>query len=234
MQTSGPVMAKGLEDTAFYRDSGMLALKEVGSDLHENFQGIPVGAWHEFCARIASDWPATMTTLSTHDTKRSEDVRARLVALLELRDEWQPAIGRWNVLAGGFLDDRSLSFIWQHLVAAWPISQDRLQAYLEKANREAKLHTSWTEPDPLFERAVHDFVASAYANQDLMADIGDFVTEHLQTPGRSNSLSQKLLQLTMPGSRTSTRAASSRASPSSTRTTGARSTTTYGGAPWPS
>jgi (1->4)-alpha-D-glucan 1-alpha-D-glucosylmutase len=199
MQTSGPVMAKGVEDTAFYRDHGMLALKEVGSDLHVNADGISVAAWHEWCARLASDWPATMTTLSTHDTKRSEDVRARLVALLELRDEWSEAVEAWNASAGGEVAGPQRSFIWQHLVCGWPISQERLQAYLEKANREAKLFTTWTEPDASFEAAVRDFVAGIYADHELIVDIGGFVSEHVRTPGLSNSLSQKLMQLTMPG-----------------------------------
>jgi (1->4)-alpha-D-glucan 1-alpha-D-glucosylmutase len=199
MQTSGPVMAKGVEDTAFYRDPGVLALKEVGSDLHVNADGVSIVVWHAWCARLARDWPATMTTLSTHDTKRSEDVRARLVALLELRDEWSTAVEEWNSRTVGTVAGPQRSFIWQHLVAAWPISQDRLQAYLEKANREAKLFTTWTEPDPTFEAAVRDFVASIYADHDLVVDIGGFVKTHVRAPGRSNSLSQKLLQLTMPG-----------------------------------
>jgi (1->4)-alpha-D-glucan 1-alpha-D-glucosylmutase len=140
-----------------------------------------------------------MTTLSTHDTKRSEDVRARLVALLELPDEWRAASAGWNDRAVGSLAHAQRSFVWQHLVAAWPISQDRLQAYLEKANREAKLFTTWTEPDEEFEASVRSFVAGIYADHDLIADIGRFVAEHVRGPGLSNSLSQKLLQLTMPG-----------------------------------
>jgi (1->4)-alpha-D-glucan 1-alpha-D-glucosylmutase len=199
MQTSGPVMAKGVEDTAFYRGPGLLALKEVGSDLYVNADGISVTAWHEWCARLAADWPATMTTLSTHDTKRSEDVRARLVALLELRDEWWQAVDGWNASAVGGLSGSLRSFIWQHLVCAWPISQERLQGYVEKANREAKLVTTWTEPDASFEAAVRNFVAGIYADHELIVDIGGFVKEHVRAPGRSNSLSQKLLQLTMPG-----------------------------------
>jgi (1->4)-alpha-D-glucan 1-alpha-D-glucosylmutase len=199
MQTAGPVMAKGVEDTTFYRDPGVLALKEVGSDLHVNHHGLSVSAWHDWCGRLAADWPATMTTLSTHDTKRSEDVRARLAALLELREKWSTAVAGWNARAAGTLAGPQRSFIWQHLVAAWPISQDRLQAYLEKANREAKLFTTWTEPDPSFEAAVRDFVAGIYADHDLVVDVGGFVKDHVRAPGLSNSLAQKLLQLTMPG-----------------------------------
>jgi len=200
MQTAGPVMAKGVEDTAFYRDPGMLALKEVGSDLYRNWEGLGLAPWHRFCEQLAHDWPATMTTLSTHDTKRSEDVRARLVALLELQEEWAAAMVRWHravPLATPFPWIRS--FIWQNLVAAWPITEERLQAYLVKANREAKLSTSWTEPNSGFEASVRSYVEHIYANDDLMNDIGDFVSEHLRGPGLSNSLSQKLLQLTMPG-----------------------------------
>jgi (1->4)-alpha-D-glucan 1-alpha-D-glucosylmutase len=140
-----------------------------------------------------------MTTLSTHDTKRSEDVRARLLALLELQDEWSRAVDGWNARAVGPLGSSQRSFIWQHLVCAWPISLDRLQAYLQKANREAKLFTTWTEPDEDFEAAVRDFVAGIYADHDLIVDIGDFVKEHVRSPGLSNSLAQKLLQLMMPG-----------------------------------
>jgi (1->4)-alpha-D-glucan 1-alpha-D-glucosylmutase len=199
MQTAGPVMAKGVEDTTFYRDPGVLALKEVGSDLHVNADGVTVAAWHAWCARLAADWPATMTTLSTHDTKRSEDVRARLVALLELGDEWRAAVADWNARAGGTLGHPQRSFIWQHLVCAWPIAQDRLQDYLEKANREAKLFTTWTEPDHDFEAAVRDVVAGIYADHELVVELGGFVKDHVRTPGLSNSLSQKLMQLTMPG-----------------------------------
>jgi (1->4)-alpha-D-glucan 1-alpha-D-glucosylmutase len=140
-----------------------------------------------------------MTTLSTHDTKRSEDVRARLLALLDLNETWHDAFRDWHSQSPRFTDLRRDYFIFETLVAAWPISQDRLQAYFEKANREAKLDTTWTEPDEPFERAVRQAIASIYANDELMADIGRFVSEHVRAPGLSNSLSQKLLQLTMPG-----------------------------------
>jgi (1->4)-alpha-D-glucan 1-alpha-D-glucosylmutase len=199
MQTAGPVMAKGVEDTAFYRDPGVLALREVGNDLYVNSEGLDANVWHAFCGRIAADWPATMTTLSTHDTKRSEDVRARLIALLELRSEWRAVVPGWCEAVGSDLGGRDQSFIWQTMVAGWPISEDRLQAYVEKANREAKLRTTWTEPDPVYERLVHDHIARSYANLGLMDDIGRFVDEQVREPGLSNSLSQKLMQLTMPG-----------------------------------
>jgi (1->4)-alpha-D-glucan 1-alpha-D-glucosylmutase len=200
MQTAGPVMAKGVEDTAFYRDAEMLALKEVGSDLYRIWEGLEPAPWHRFCEQLASDWPATMTTLSTHDTKRSEDVRARLVTLLELPEEWQTAVAEWQ-RAIGLMSSRPRirSFIWQNLVAAWPISEERLQAYLVKANREAKLATTWTEPNASFEESVHRYIERIYANDALMNDINRFVAENVRAPGLSNSLSQKLLQLTMPG-----------------------------------
>jgi (1->4)-alpha-D-glucan 1-alpha-D-glucosylmutase len=199
MQTVGPAHAKGVEDTAFYRDPGRLALKEVGVDLATDDDGRSPWYFHTWCQRIAADWPATMTTLSTHDTKRSEDVRARLMALLDLKETWRDAFRDWHGRSSRHLDVRLDYFVFQTIVGAWPIAEDRLQSYFEKANREAKLDTTWTEPNEDFEQRVREHIHSIYTNDELMADIGRFVEDHARSPGVSNSLSQKLLQLTMPG-----------------------------------
>ena len=199
-QTTGPATAKGVEDAAFYRYLRLVALNEVGGDPGEF--GRDVSEWHEFCARTARDWPATMTTLSTHDTKRSEDVRARLLVLAEIPDEWERAVTRWRDRVRG-ADANTDYLLWQTLVGAWSpasgLSADRLLRYLHKATKEAKERTSWTDPDESFESAVRRQVEQIYADDDLLADVAGWVDEHLVEPGRSNSLAQKLLQLTMPG-----------------------------------
>ena len=195
-QTTGPTMAKGVEDTAFYRYFRLTALNEVGGD--PGVFGIPPDDFHAWCERVSRDWPATMTTLSTHDTKRSEDVRARLLALAELPAEWGEAVTAWRV--GHQFGDPALEYLfWQSLVGAWPIPADRMAAYVEKASREAKQRTSWTDPDPDYDGALQDFVRGVFADADLLTDVGQWVEEHLLRPGRINALAQKALQLTMPG-----------------------------------
>jgi (1->4)-alpha-D-glucan 1-alpha-D-glucosylmutase len=198
-QTTGPVMAKGVEDTAFYRYHRLVALNEVGGD--PGTFGSGVEAWHEHCARLATDWPTAMTTLSTHDTKRSEDVRARLLVLAEIPDEWRAAVTRWRAAAQRHAppDANADYLFWQTLVGAFPIEAGRLQDYMTKATHEAKQRTSWTDPDVEYDAAVRDYVAAVLADTALVSDVADFVRTHLDAPGRSNALAQKLLQLTMPG-----------------------------------
>jgi (1->4)-alpha-D-glucan 1-alpha-D-glucosylmutase len=200
-QTTGPVTAKGVEDTAFYRYHRLVALNEVGGD--PGRFGRSVEDWHAFCARVADDWPATMTTLSTHDTKRSEDVRARLLVLAEMPTEWERAVARWRARVGG-VDADTEYLMWQTIVGTLSaegglIEQSRLTSYLEKANREAKQRTSWTDVNEPFEAAVRDLIASVYADAELMRDVGEWAHTHVLDAGRSNSLAQKLMQLTMPG-----------------------------------
>ena len=200
-QTTGPAMAKGVEDTAFYRYLRLVALNEVGGDPGEF--GRSVDDWHDYCARLARDWPATMTTLSTHDTKRAEDVRARLLVLAEIPLEWERAVSGWRDRVGS-VDPNTDYLLWQTFVGAHggktgPLPQQRLLDYLVKAAREAKERTSWTDPDEAFERGLADLVARIYADEDLLRDIDEWVHEHIAAPGHSNSLAQKLLQLTMPG-----------------------------------
>jgi (1->4)-alpha-D-glucan 1-alpha-D-glucosylmutase len=194
-QTSGPVMAKGVEDSAYYRWARFVALNEVGGD-PARF-GSTVAEFHHAQQRRAERYPESMTTLSTHDTKRSEDVRARLAVLAEMPDEWAQLVRR--LLHRHPLADRPLAhLVWQNLVGAWPLSRDRAHAYVEKAAREAGTSTTWTAPDEEFEGQLHALVDAAFDDEATHGAIEDVVTRI--TPfGWSNSLSQKLLQLTMPG-----------------------------------
>jgi (1->4)-alpha-D-glucan 1-alpha-D-glucosylmutase len=195
-QTCGPVMAKGVEDTTFYRYAPLLALNEVGSD--PSTWGTPVETWHAECARLQRDWPSTMTTLSTHDTKRSEDVRARLVLLSQRPRAWGEAVTEWAALLPHRIDAATEQIVWQTVVGAWPLSADRAAAYLLKAVREAKTHTSWTDPDSDYEHAVEEYVRALLADERLTSEIELFVAE-LAPAWVSTVLAQKLLQLTMPG-----------------------------------
>ena len=197
-QTTGPVMAKGVEDTAFYRYFRLSALNEVGGD--PGHVGMPIADWHAHCLRLADDWPRAMTTLSTHDTKRSEDVRARLLVLAEIPDEWATAVEQWRAAVRTEPLDANTDYLfWQTLVGAQPISAERLTAYLTKATREAKRHTSWIDPDQDYEHRLATYVQDVLGDHGLMTAVDRWVATHLHAPGASNSLSQKLLQLTMPG-----------------------------------
>ena len=194
-QTSGMVMAKGVEDTAFYRWNRMVALNEVGAD-PARFGSSPA-AFHSAQAARQSAYPGTMTTLSTHDTKRSEDVRARLAVLAELPGEWAAVLRRWS--AAHPLPERSLELLaWQNLVGAWPISAERFAAYLGKASKEAKLVTSHVEPVPEVDAAIAAWPTDVLGNSELVAEIEAFVAR-ISYPGWSNSLGQKLLQIAGPG-----------------------------------
>ncbi|GGS26423.1 malto-oligosyltrehalose synthase [Actinokineospora fastidiosa] len=194
-QTSGMVVAKGTEDTAFYRYTRFAALTEVGG-APERF-GVSVGEFHEAQARREARHPAAMTTLSTHDTKRSEDVRARLAVLSEIPDEWASAVRAWTRTHG--LPEETLNLLaWQTLVGAWPISAKRLTDYLLKAAREAKVATSWTDPDPEFEAAITAWPDQVLGDAALMARVRALV-DRITPAGWSNALGQKLLQLAGPG-----------------------------------
>ena len=204
-QTTGPVLAKGVEDTAFYRWSRLLALNEVGGD--PDRCGVTPGAFHAQAERLAADWPFTMTTLSTHDTKRQEDVRARLAVLAEMPERWGRRAAQWHqraVTSGVFgetaaaVDLDTEYLIWQTLVGAWPISGERLAGYLTKAIREADRRTSWTEPDAGYEAAVLGLAARALEDPGFSDSIGEFVTA-IAGDALANSLGAKLVQLTMAG-----------------------------------
>ncbi|ATO13478.1 malto-oligosyltrehalose synthase [Micromonospora sp. WMMA2032] len=194
-QLTGAVMAKGVEDTAYYRWSRFVALNEVGgSPAHF---GVPPAELHRFAAARQVRWPASMTTLSTHDTKRGEDVRARLAVLSEMPGRWAERVTDWMSRAP--LADPALAhLLWQTAVGAWPIERDRLHGYAEKAAREASVSTSWADPDPAFEHEMHALVDRMYDDPELHAQITAFADE-ITPAGWSNSLGQKLVQLTMPG-----------------------------------
>ncbi|WP_207929294.1 malto-oligosyltrehalose synthase [Actinomadura sp. 6K520] len=197
-QTSAPLSAKGVEDTAFYRWNRMAALNEVGGD-PARFSVSPED-FHSYCIRLARDWPSTMTTLSTHDTKREEDVRAWLSVLSEMPAEWAEAVDRWRQWGPGRspLEPDLEYLFWQMLVGAWPITIDRMQEFLTKAMREAKTRTSWVDGDPAYEEAVLEYARSVLANPDLVTDLTALVAK-LAPYARVNTLGQKLVQLAMPG-----------------------------------
>lgn len=202
-QTCGPVMAKGVEDTAFYRWFRLTALNEVGGD-PEHF-GVSPEEFHAFAARLNQHWPKTMTTLSTHDTKRSEDVRARLGVLSEQPAAWSEAVREWRRLSedhrSPLLDGSTEYLFWQTLFGTWddgPLPEDRLQAYLLKAIREAKRHTTWTSPDEEYEQTVADFATAVLNDQTVLESVRRFAGKQTEFV-RAATLGQKLVQLTMPG-----------------------------------
>jgi len=200
-QITGPAMAKGAEDTAFYRFHRLIAVNEVGGD-PAGF-GISVERFHHACAEALAHHPRSLLATSTHDTKRSEDVRARLLLLSEMPEAWSAAVRRWmqrNVVhrSGAWPDPATEYLLYQTLVGVWPINAERLGDSMEKAVREAKLHTSWTQPNDTYEQAVRGFVSAVLEDQEFRADLEDFV-QPLVAPGRINGLSQTLLKLTVPG-----------------------------------
>lgn len=197
-QTAAIVYAKGVEDTAFYRYARLLSLNEVGGD--PGRFGIGVDDFHAFAANLQQSHPTAMTTLSTHDTKRGEDVRARIAVLSEVADQWQTAVERWMPIGEqlGSPDRRTSYFFWQTLVGAWPLDTERACRYMEKATREAKLATSWLAPNQTYDKAVQRFVERVFDDDGLLADVGMFVAS-IEPFAAANSLSQKLIQLTMPG-----------------------------------
>ncbi|WP_033294315.1 malto-oligosyltrehalose synthase [Amycolatopsis jejuensis] len=194
-QTSGMVVAKGTEDTTFYRFTRFAALNEVGGN-PDRF-GLGTAEFHALAEGRAAAYPVTMTALTTHDTKRSEDTRARMVALSEVAEEFAAAVRRWTAVRG--IDEPALNLLaWQTLVGAWPISPERLRDYLDKAAKEAKLRTTWTDHDEEFERAVAAWPGQVLGDPELAADVEAFVAR-VRGAGWVNSLGQKLVQLAGPG-----------------------------------
>ena len=191
-QVSGAVMAKSVEDTAFYRWTRFVALNEVGGD--PAAFGVRPAELH---AANQDRRRTSMTTLSTHDTKRAEDVRARLAVLSELPAEWAAAVR--GLMAAAPLPDAGFAhLLWQTAVGTWPIERERLHAYAEKAAREAATSTTWDNPDGAFETAMHAVVDAMYDDPALTAAIGVFA-DRITPAGWSNALGQKLVQITMPG-----------------------------------
>lgn len=193
MQTTGPVMAKGVEDAAFYRYSRLTSLNEVGGNPSVFALDVP-GLHTAFGARQAA-WPHALTALTTHDTKRSEDVRARLHVLAEAPGQWADALARLRAVAStghGPFDN----LLWQAIVGAWPAAPERLHAYAVKAAREAGERTGWAAPDAAFEDLVDELVVAAHGR--AVAIVGEVVRD-IRPHGWSNALSAKLLQLAGPG-----------------------------------
>jgi (1->4)-alpha-D-glucan 1-alpha-D-glucosylmutase len=191
-QTTGPVMAKGVEDTAFYRYFRLAALNEVGGD--PGRFGLDMSSFHEANTNRATTFPRQLLTTYTHDTKRSPDVRARIVALTWLPDEWAERVRAWRAELGALHDAREELLVFQTLIGALPISRERLDRYLEKALREGKVTTNWLTPDLGHETAVQAYAARA---AELIAR--DPFLERVRELGRRIALGQLLLKLTAPG-----------------------------------
>ncbi len=189
-QTTGALMAKGVEDTAFYRYVRLAALNEVGGD-PARFS-LSVEDFHRSDVERAERFPRHLLTTQTHDTKRSGDVRARIGALAGLADEWAQKARRWRVL-----DDPNENYLLlQTLIGAWPIELGRVQSYMEKAIREAKVNSSWVSPDEEHERSVRDAIAGWY---EWPPDDFEAFVARVAAQGQRVSLAQTLLKLTVPG-----------------------------------
>ena len=195
-QTTGPVMAKGVEDTAFYRWFRLTALNEVGGN-PDRFSLSPE-EFHRAALERLERHPRTLLASQTHDTKRAGDVRARLAALAGMHEEWGRRVRRWRELTGGMDDPNEEYLLWQTLVGAWPIVPGRVERYLEKALREAKRNTNWLEPNEEHERRVRQFVRNLYGNQEFLADFEPFAAR-VARAGEHASLGALLLRLTSPG-----------------------------------
>jgi (1->4)-alpha-D-glucan 1-alpha-D-glucosylmutase len=185
-------MAKGVEDTAFYRSFRLAALNEVGGN-PARF-GLTVDAFHEANERRAARFPLHLLTTYTHDTKRSPDVRARIVALTWLVDAWRERLDAWRAELGGLPDPHEELLVLQTLVGALPIERDRLDGYLEKALREGKVNTNWLAPNLEHERAVQEW---AWRAAQLLGH--DPFLDEVRALGRRIALAQLLLKLTAPG-----------------------------------
>lgn len=200
-QVCSAAMAKGIEDTAFYCYNRFPALNEVGGNPHRF--GLEVDEFHKFCQTQQAHWPKTMLATSTHDTKRSEDVRARLYLLSEIPRLWRETVTRWSALnqrhRRGAWPDRNAEYLYYHtLVGAWPLPAERALAYMEKAVREAKEITNWTNGNEEYDAALRDFVTETLADSEFVIDLESFVAPLIK-PGCINSLAQTLIKLAAPG-----------------------------------
>ena len=200
-QLTGPVMAKGVEDTAFYRYHRFIAVNEVGNDLDQ--WATSPEEWHRHWLEGTARLGGSLLATSTHDTKRSEDVRARLFVLSEMPETWRSVVEEWRTWTdryrqGAFPDRGTEYLVLQTFVGAWPLSADRAVEYARKASREAKVHTSWTDVDEDYDRALEAWIRGSLGDAAFVGALATFV-EELVLPGRTNSLAQTLLKLTSPG-----------------------------------
>ncbi|BCZ24911.1 malto-oligosyltrehalose synthase [Mycobacterium senriense] len=200
-QLCGAVTAKAVEDCLFYRDARLVSLNEVGGEPHRF--GVGAAEFHHSAATRARLWPQTMTTLTTHDTKRGEDVRARISVLSQVPSLWTEFLARWEIAAPS-PDPATGQFLWQNIFGVWPVNgevtdalRDRLHAYTEKAIREASWHTSWNDPDADFEDAVHRWLDTVL-DGPVAGQLTELVAQ-LNPHAASDALAQKLLALTVPG-----------------------------------
>jgi (1->4)-alpha-D-glucan 1-alpha-D-glucosylmutase len=197
-QTCGPVMAKGIEDTTLYRWHRLVALNEVGGDPTVAVKASP-DALHTWAAEQQRSWPLGMTTLSTHDTKRSEDVRARLLAATQHPRVWEESSAPFLEAADETDVDRATALLlWQTLLGAWPLSRERLHGYLRKAMREAKRHTAWVDGDEEYENRVLALADRAQQPGPMRASVESAVAA-VADDTRATVLAAKLLQLCLPG-----------------------------------
>ena len=214
-QFTGPVMAKGVEDTVFYRYSPLISLNEVGGDPRTDHLGPE--AFHEFNRRRREEHPLTLSATSTHDTKRSEDVRARIHLLSEYGEDWIGTVGRWTKwnrslrmsASSGPVPDPSLElFLYQTLVGAWPLFPeetvsflDRMEGYAVKVAREAKIHSNWISPDPAYEKSLCGFVRGLFGERRRSPFRKDFLAfvERLSREGAAQSLAWLALKIASPG-----------------------------------
>jgi (1->4)-alpha-D-glucan 1-alpha-D-glucosylmutase len=200
-QITAAAMAKGVEDTAFYRHARLISLNEVGGD--PGRFGVTVDDFHKWCAETQVLYPRTLLTTSTHDTKRSEDVRVRISLLSENPAAWAEAVNRWTAAnaryrSGDLPDRKTEYFLYQILVGAWPISRERLAEYMRKVVREAKENTSWIAPNAAYEIALEQFCDSLLTDSEFTADLEQFISQTAPA-ARATSLSLTLLKLTAPG-----------------------------------
>jgi (1->4)-alpha-D-glucan 1-alpha-D-glucosylmutase len=204
-QTSPPVTAKGIEDTAFYRYVRLLALNDVGGD--PGRWGISVDEFHAANAERARRFPEALLVTQTHDTKRSGDARARIGVLSEMAEAWSTCVRRWYELtdalvadgAGGRAPDSQERYlIFQTLAGVWPISEERLTGYVEKALRETKRNTNWVDQNHAWEERVKGFAAALLTHQPFLDSFEPFVAE-VAAAGERSALRQLLLKLTVPG-----------------------------------
>jgi (1->4)-alpha-D-glucan 1-alpha-D-glucosylmutase len=209
-QFTGRVMAKGVEDTSFYNYNRLISLNEVGGNPGRSADWDGLAEFHARAVAMQKTWPHTMNATSTHDTKRSEDVRARINVLSELAPQWERQVRRWSRMNAGLRRDgvphpNEELLIYQTLAGMWPLDDEelpgvgeRLRQYLEKAAREAKTHTSWIAPNAAYEEALLAFGDAILGNKEFCADFSNF-QKRVAFYGFLNALGQVVLKATAPG-----------------------------------